>query len=113
MYGIDSTPSWHNRRNPLSCIVFAVLQVFPYGLVANRSVLRAHAGAGGGQAANLSRSRKGGFSVRRLAFEVNEEAQLTPELIVDVHRRVLEGLYPKPQEGAVDECDGETEEVHA
>ena len=113
MYGIDSTPSWHNRRNPLSCIVFAVLQVFPYGLVANRSVLRAHAGANDGHAASVSRSRGGGVSVCRLAFEVNEEAQLTPELIVDVHRRVLEGLYPKPQEGAVDECDGETEEVHA
>ena len=110
MYGIDSTPSWHNRRNPLSCAAFALMQVFPYGLVANRSVLRAHAGgAGGGRAANLSRTRNGGFSVRRLSFEVNEEARLTPELIADVHRRVLEGLYPKPQDETVGESDGETE----
>ena len=103
IYGIDPAPAWYNRKSFASRLLYLLAQPLPYGAVASTNARKT--------VALLSPGRSS-FSITRLHFEINEEASLTPELVADIHRRVLEGLYPRPDQDDPAKEDEEEEAQH-
>ena len=119
-YGVDPVPKWYKRERILSRMLFAAVQVLPYGLIGPSSVVvppppvslpvQANLLPGADRSlpnnspsltvnkrtpASAKKTTPQGFSISPISFEIFKETSLSEELIQDIHVRVIEGLYPE------------------